>query len=375
MKTLKNQNGVALVIVIIAMAVTAIMGSAVLTLMVSDTNFAKNQEETLQAEYIARAGADAAGKYVQDNPANFQTKTFIETLGEGSFSATISKPASDTVLISSVGTVNGISKTVNLHLIKQGAIDVFNGIRQTAENAQLDLSKLHIYHFPEDVVNIEANVTYPDWNIQLSWENTYDPNITKSTNAETPSALLLPSNYETNLVRQEDITYYTFWGIVTLIQGDAYLTTLKKDNRKTIIFDTQGKDQTVVVDKLDFSGPQTDVEIIGGGRVHLYIIDSGSIDTPMNMNFSSPSKLFMYVNDGATLSLQANCQISAYIYAPNATIEMQSAATSISGAVVGNLLCKKNDRQGPMGKFYYIPLPDDMDFESSVTYNKDYYSN
>ena len=378
-KTIKNTNGIALALVIMVMAVTTIFGATVLTLMLSDMNLAENQEYQLQAEYIARAGAEAAGKYVQDHPSSyppngFSSQTFTGVLGEGSFSAQISRPAQDNVLISSVGTVNGVTQTVYLHLLKQSYNSTFSGVRQTAQETVLKLGALAIYHDAGVAVSIEGNVINPETDIILSSSNpsnASDPNIIRSANYDFAGDLVLPSDYEENLIDQADIKT----GDITTITGDTYLETLTKGNNETIIFDTQGDIQTVVDDDLDFGGSQGTVDIIGDGTVHLYIINSASLDNPMNMNGGLPSQLFIYVNDGATLSLQSNCELAAYIYAPNATIEIQSSQTTIYGAMVGNILQRVNYTQGPLGEFHYVPLTDNVDYEGFLAYVKDYYSN
>lgn len=106
------------------MAVSVILGTAVLSFALSDTRLAENQEHHLQAEYIARAGADAAAQYVQNHPSEFPTGGFIDrtftdpSLGEGSFSATISHPFQGGVLVTSTGTAAGASATVTLSLTK-----------------------------------------------------------------------------------------------------------------------------------------------------------------------------------------------------------------------------------------------------------------
>ena len=375
MKPLKNEKGMALVTVIMVMAVMVILGTVVLSLSMSDTSFAKNQEQNLQAEYIARGGADAAAKYVQDHPdiyptSGFSTQTVTGTLGEGSFSAVISRPFQGAVRVSSTGTVGGVSKTVNLNLSKAGYSGLFTGIRQTNPNTELDLGALGITYDSGAKVEIQAHVQDPDSDISLSTHNPNnegDLNISKTANYDPSGGIIIP-NYSSFSGTTETVSG------VTTITGDSYLSTLATGNHESIVFNTQGNTQTVVVETLDFSGPQATVEIVGGGSVQLYILDNGTIDNPTNVNGGSPWQLFIYVADGGTISLGSNCNLTGYIAAPSATIELQSDHTTVTGAMIGNIV-KRNNTQGAHGQLHYVPLPSNVDYTGYVAYKRDYYSN
>lgn len=377
MKLLKNENGVALFTVVLAMAVSIILGSAVLSFALSDTRLATNQEHHLQAEYIARAGADAAAQYVQKYPSSFPSdgfpdRTVGDSLGEGSFSAVI-KPSSGAVLITSTGTVSGTTAIVNLKLSKESYSSLFNGVRQTAPDTELDLSALAISYEGSQVM-IEGHVEDPETDIKLSTNNPNnagDTNITKAANYDPPGTIVLPLNYTSFTGTAESV------GQITTITGDVYLHSLTKGNNETIVFDTQGRTQTVVVDTLDFGGSHGTVDIINGGVVQLYIRNSGSIDNPVNVNSDGttkdPAQLFIYVCDGKTLSLQSGCQLSAYIAAPNATIELQSDHTTVNGAMVGNIIQRNDSGNGPHGEFHYVPLPESVDHPGYLAYAQAYY--
>lgn len=346
---LKNQRGAALAVVIIAMAVLMVLGSAVLGLGQSETTLSIKNEKDIQAEYIARAGADIAAKYISDDP-DTSISILTDTLGEGSFSASIIRVDSSTVKIISTGTVGDSQKSVTLILERMTYRDLFTGMRQTGID-NLDLSAMNVEYEPGTTVAIEANVSSLD-QITLSSEDSADPNIIKSLNNDIPQSVDIPdtTGFQTELPELVS-------GVRTLT-GDYCIPLLAKANGETIIFDTQGSDMHIVVNTLAFTGSQGTVLIQGGGNVHVYIIDSGDIQNPVSINSSDPGNLFIYVMDGKSITISANGVINAYIYAPGATVEIQSDLTTVRGSIIGQIINRGNIN-GAKGTFYYDPLDND----------------
>lgn len=372
-----NNKGIAFILVLIIMTVSAIVIAIILSINTADAKEASNQEQRMQARYIARAGADAAAKYVQDhtsefNPLTFTSKSIPTTaIGEGSFSAEITKPYNGSIIVQSIGVVAGLTEQVSITLSKGSYNGLFTGIRQT-ENQPMDLSGLAITYETGATPDVEGNVeSTNETEINLSDNNPNneaDPNITKKVNNDSAGQVILPPDYLTYTDTAQKVAQ------TTTLTGNYYLSSLSKGNNETIIFNTQGGNQNIVVDNISFGGSQGTVEIVGGGVVHLYILNSGSIDNPVNVNQGTPAQLFIYVDQGAVLALQANCNLYGYIYAPEATVELQSDQTQISGAIIGNIL-RKNSTQGPHGQFHYVPLPDDTDYSGLLVYVRNYFSN
>ncbi len=344
---IKNNKGAAIAVVVIAMAVLMILGTSVLNLGLSETKMSLLNEKDIQAEYIAKAGADIAAKYIADNPETNVTN-LSDSLGKGNFDAVVTRPDSSTIKIVSTGTVDTSSKSVSLILKAMTYKDLFTGLRQTGVDA-LDLTAMNVEYMPGSVVNIEANVASLD-QIQLSLADASDPNIVKSLNNNVPESFAIPDSagYITELpIAVSGIKTFT---------GNYSLTTLTKVNGETLVFDTQGGNQYIIANTLSFTGTQGSVIIQGGGFVHLYIIDSGDIQNPISLNTDNPGTLFIYVSQGKSLTIAANGVINAYIYAPEATVEIQSALTTVKGALIGQIINRGNVN-GAKGTFYYIPLP------------------
>ena len=343
---IKNDKGAALAVVVITMVVLMILGSSVLNLGLSETTMSLKNEKEIQAEYIAKAGADITAKYIANNPTTNIT-TRADTIGNGNFNAVITRPDSSTVKIVSTGTIDTSNQRVTLILNVASYKDLFAGLRQTGID-NLDLSAMDVSYQPGAVVNIEANVGSLD-QIKLSTQDAADPNIKKSLNNNVPETFTVP-----NSAGYKTVVPIAVSGTKTFV-GDYRLTTLSKVNGETLVFDTQGADQHIVVNTLSFTGTQGNVIVQGGGNVHLFIIDSGDIQNPISVNSANPGTLFIYVSEGKSLTISANGVINAYIYAPMATVEIQSALTTIKGSIIGQIINRGNVN-GAKGTFYYVPL-------------------
>jgi len=361
----------ALIWIIFVIVIVTVIVTSMFALSLADTRYASKQEQKTQAQYVARSGAVASLKYILANPYEFNPNTFTTktipdtTMGEGYFSAVITKPFFGGLVVRSTGVVAGISETVSVSLSKGNYNGIFKGVRQTRPG-NLDISAMPVTYEPGSTVQIEANVTSLN-QITLASTNNSDPNIVKSANSEPLPPVVLPSNY----------TSYPYRAVMSgdnVITGNMWIGRLAKGNNQNIVFDTQGVEQFVVVDNLDITGPHGALEVVGTGVVHLFIRTSGSIDTPVNANTREPSKLFIYVADGVTMALQANCQLNAYLYGPNAIIEIQSDQTQIRGSIIGNIL-QRNSNQGVHGQFHFVPLPDNTDYTGIMYYKADYFSN
>jgi hypothetical protein len=71
-RKIKEEEGGALVLVLITMTVLFILGTTLLKISLSDNKFAILQEKNLKAYYIARAGAEATADYIKDNEHSFE---------------------------------------------------------------------------------------------------------------------------------------------------------------------------------------------------------------------------------------------------------------------------------------------------------------
>ncbi|MBX4270190.1 pilus assembly PilX N-terminal domain-containing protein [Clostridium estertheticum] len=121
--SLKPKKGYALVLVIVTAAALTILGTALLSLSLSETKLSINQSKQLQARYIAQAGLDAVAQYIINDSTNLSTirKTQISSnvsIAGGRFVTTItSVDNNDTITLKSVGTFGTNTATLYLDMI------------------------------------------------------------------------------------------------------------------------------------------------------------------------------------------------------------------------------------------------------------------
>lgn len=360
---MKDKRGSALILVIIVLAVLSILGLSLLTTSHTEHNFSLLNERKIQAQNIAMSGANIATKYYLLHPISTQVTISDTVLGNGYFNVTISKPDPSTMLVRSLGTVGTVTRTVTVLLKKVSYLSLFTGVHQTGNNS-IDLSALNI-STDGDSVLIQANVSDLD-DIDLGGA---DPNLVKKVINNTQ---LLDAEMPT-LGDYSDVAERALQADPNRLVGDYMLSTLSKENNENLVFETNGESQQIIVDNFNIDGSQGSVTLNGGGDVHLYIKQSGQINNPVVINGSN-GRLFIYVMAGKTLELQANALLlNTYIYAPNATIEMQSDQTTISGAVIGNIINRGNSN-GPQGNFHFEPLVDEPSDSSIPVFSKAFYT-
>ena len=113
-KLFRNTKGAVFITVMFLAALMIFVAVATANMMTQDTHLMRHLTRSTQALYVAEAGINDAlavllnqGFSAKDNQANFPSKTF----GLGTFDVTVTE-SEDRVLLTSVGTVQGVSRTV-----------------------------------------------------------------------------------------------------------------------------------------------------------------------------------------------------------------------------------------------------------------------
>src|SRR5690554_5509398 len=109
---LRKREGGALAMVLIVMAVLSILGTAVLRIAVAESNFAKHNENKLQAHYIARSGAVAVAEHMilqGEIPDGFigNESAPNDSIGGGQFTVRIDKDSDDKIIITAESNFRG----------------------------------------------------------------------------------------------------------------------------------------------------------------------------------------------------------------------------------------------------------------------------
>ena len=290
-----------------------------------------------QAYHLARSMAETMADYLIKNPANAAaviaktgTNTTVGPLGaDEKFRLSVTGTTTSSLAIVSEGRSGHSVETVKIDLFPLTTKEVFPNVIFSKNN----LIVPHRVHITGDLesaadISIRKNYTSEFTVTKNSTDSFFSPII--------PTDMRLAPNVH---VPQ-----------ALMIQGDLQYNMVSVSQGGTLIFDTQGQVQQVVIRSLDVEG---NVFTIGGGRLELYVTDFARFQTPFilnpdNQNLtisdggisnpSDPNDLFIILADNANLVLRGNAQLNALIYGPNASVQLQSARSTVKGAIIaGNV--------------------------------------
>ena len=126
-RMLKSQSGFVLVLVMAFVGLMLFSVLALGTMIQRDANLIRQVKEREQARYMAEAGINHALAVLQEDGFTAWSN-FNDTLDTGSYSVTRTETGGR-YLLTSVGTVNGVSKTVKAEVIDKTptALNYFSG--------------------------------------------------------------------------------------------------------------------------------------------------------------------------------------------------------------------------------------------------------
>jgi len=385
-----NKKGSALVLIIMVVAVLMILGTALLSVGLSDTKVAVKHQEIVQARNIALTGVNVAAERIinmqESDLAVINASSGFNThvpFGEGSYFVTASHGSADTIILSSSGTVEGMTSTVELTLSVDDPSNLFDGLRQLAENGPLDLKQLLIQGADVNPINITIN-----WDEDVYGEvaDGVGVNLHKDNTDELSNGYIDLNADQTEappIELPDDVASYTPMptGLTDLVFEEGINYTIDEiyfmnENIGSITFNTGNKGvQNVVVNRIYSKIPFT---VNGTGTLNIYITGNAYFQTPSKTSGSSEATIFFYIMgddpDVNYLTMDAGYFLNAYIYAPQTTVYISANNTEVHGAIVAEEI-KRNDNQGPQGYFQYVPLSDDQTFPLPPQYNRSYYSN
>lgn len=377
-----NKKGVALVLIIMVVLVLMVMGTALLVVGLTDTRTAVRHQEVVQARNVAFSGANIVADYINKQVKNPAVElSAIPNLGatvvfgEGSYVATAAKPDpdEDIIVITSTGTVNGVTSTVELTMSGFKPVNYFDGIRQTTYG-NLDLKQLLIIDPASDPLNVTINwdpIAEGNSGITLAKDNEGDTDYIEFVYDETIPPMINPPSDTSGYVSLLMInSTYDF------LEGSNYVVKEINVNNKALTFNTgsTGDNQYLIVDRFSLKG---DFIVNGSGSLHIFINEYASFQTPDKYLGPADATIFFYVMPGVTMDLIAGQFLNAYIFAPEATVTIQSDKTTVEGSIVGHVVVRRDvtNPAGPHGNFKFIPLSDEQIATALAQYNRSYYSN
>ncbi|WP_409227554.1 hypothetical protein [Gudongella sp. SC589] len=375
-KTVKNRNGMALPLVIMVILVTMILGVSLLSIGLADTKFTMAQENKIQANYLARAGVDDIADYIIENKALPVVDPDEEiTFTKGSYIITNleeiagSNPKDSVFVIEATSTVQSATSDVKLTMSFDNPSDLFDKAIYTFDD--LDISKMN---------SVQGDIASAGSVILKENKDNFDTNqYTVESNASfdygySQFPITMPGTYQTS--------YTATLSATATISSDGNYNSITVPNNTTLTFFTGGENDVLEIGIHRFStGNSGVVQVTGEGILKLYVgelleskgsfyvedtaeleiygYQDSTIDfqTPLLVENSDPNKTRLYLDEGCELILQANGTFHFYVHGPEATISMQSAQTTVYGAIVGNIYKGSNVSQA-MGSVIY-QAPDD----------------
>ncbi len=323
-----NRNGLALPLVLLAMLTASLLGIATWQYSVTDTMHVALDADRMQAHYLARSGADALAEFLVRNPsratemiAKTATNKATGTLGnDKNFQVNVTGDPKSLITITSEGKSGEATESLMLDLTPLTAKEIFNNA--IFSKANLDVTAMKsVTGDLESAGNIFAPSDYRYRVVRNSERVFSSPLI--------PSLPIDPSGINISVNNNETRT----------ITGNFAYDTIAMAPNATLVFDNRGGVQQVAVRSLTTKG---NISVVGAGRLELYITGSADFQTPLVVNHNNPNNLFVFLADNTTLAIQANGQINAFIYGPNANVQIQSGNSIVNGAIIANLIVKND---------------------------------
>jgi hypothetical protein len=374
-KKQSNNGGFALASVLIIILVLMILGTALLSVVFSDTKHAIYSENNLEAHFLARSGADIVSNDIIMNRA-IPTgiigvkRDLSDTFGTKSYTVDSITTIGNKINVVVSGEANGILDKVTLELdVVAGEETVFQRpfhVNNLVVSTNLDIN------YPSGFTDAERLAHKP-----LSGADA-QPFVYPSPTIASP---ILPKNspFALTITNGQTVQLNTSksFSNVTIDGGRLLLNSVIGSTLQLVIEDTlevtkHGSDNGVIevtgdgnveiyVDTMTFN-QDTQLLITGEARVKLFVMTTAMINNPLtnisNTSISTPDQLMIILNDYAVLDLGSNANLTAYVYGPKATIYMNSNSTTINGALIGNVFNKNDGSNAPNGVINYIP-PDD----------------
>lgn len=330
---LRSRKGSALMLVLILLSVFAILGTALLSLSLSENKQVIYQEKRVKAQYSARSGAEAMASYLIENPAQIATVVSKDFYGPdvNNHKAVVKVIDTDSSEAVVPVIISEVIETIN------GSVTVLASVKLSLFNSQVNLLDYAVFSndSPHIGKDFKGNVGTNSKNITRSGGNpsAIEGNISVYNGGTPPLTLTeinnlndeLASGYSlelrSDIINIPSIDTSLFDG-VTVLSGDS-LTLSASDSPKWYKINSINSGFT-----LD-----------GGGTAHILVLnDTWSINKDILAKNSS--RLFLYSLSNKTLSVNGSKDISngVVIYAPEATINMNGSGNATIEAV---FICDK----------------------------------
>jgi len=366
MKTIRNNDGFALVASIILIAILLVLITVLVNISLAEYRQAERNKNDVKAYFLARSGADLMANYIINNESD--ASALLETgkdynLRDGSenFISTINilNKTTKNYEISSNAEINGVSKTVKVNIKKYDLFDT-----AIFAKSNLDFSKMEDLDLNDANINVETNgdnINDPENFIPDEQEITNSTKEFKSIDWDTnPTIQELVNNDPTGKeIIDDTISESGYYKDVTYTNG-------------TLTVDFGDKDTiNIAVDNFDFKADMNFIpaDDLTNRHLNLYVKESITFQTP---NVEIPN-LNIFLMKDSEITLIANSDLpdekGIFVYGPEATMVMQSNQTHFAGGIIVDSF----EGQGnlAMGSYTYQPFStEDMEYIEDIIDNK-----
>ncbi|MDD2287139.1 MAG: hypothetical protein PHQ11_17280 [Paludibacter sp.] len=424
----KEKRGSAIITVLIVMGVLTLLGAAILQYSVNDNLQVHNDEKRMQAHYLARSGAEAVANYIMNHSDEVDELVGKETepveLGKGTFKVKVTEQNPEGLLIESTGYVDDFERTVKLQLLPYGShglgdFALFCNSGLNAHNHFTVMGDGDVGTNAEDPgsiefhnqININGKILVPNGDPNIVTGNVEIGRLASKVTFAIPDFPNFPKLVSNSPIRLNSDKLK--------IEEDGDYGSIKSGKNESLSLEIHVGDKDnvreVVVNELTADKDLT-IELVGDGRLKLYVKSLLRAGKTCNINDGSVNALTVYmgnnseiqfINDGVfkgtiffknkgnititkmviyghiisagkeelVINGHNNTTINGIIYAPNGRIKFHNHFTMNRGLIVADFLdvhCHFNLHE------YAVPddLPADIDIGivSSKGYQKGLWS-
>jgi hypothetical protein len=424
----KEKRGSAIITVLIVMGVLTLLGAAILQYSVNDNLQVHNDEKRMQAHYLARSGAEAVANYIMNHSDEVDELVGKETepveLGKGTFKVKVTEQNPEGLLIDSTGYVDDFERTVKLQLLPYGShglgdFALFCNSGLNAHNHFTVMGDGDVGTNAEDPgsiefhnqININGKILVPNGDPNIVTGNVEIGRLASKVTFAIPDFPNFPKLVSNSPIRLNSDKLK--------IEEDGDYGSIKSGKNESLSLEIHVGDKDnvreVVVNELTADKDLT-IELVGDGRLKLYVKSLLRAGKTCNINDGSVNALTVYmgnnseiqfINDGVfkgtiffknkgnititkmviyghiisagkeelVINGHNNTTINGIIYAPNGRIKFHNHFTMNRGLIVADFLdvhCHFNLHE------YAVPddLPADIDIGivSSKGYQKGLWS-
>lgn len=383
-----DDRGSVLLMVILIFATMAIMGTVVLNGAVNENRLVKKEHEYQQAYYIARAGAEAAATYLEnnkftpselDNYVGFDAvENDVTVFSGGSFQIGIKREASsDNLIIESIGKFEGLQRTVKLKMEKESlfvgdAITLIEDKLKTGDN-NIEISGNVVMTKDKDEVELdlgkgetisESEIIYRELDFDLTgidytrdegdWKSSDNKiEVNGSETIEISEEKLKLWNNKSQKIGSRVIynghdsdDYYDSDGVSDyddyILYADfnkSYCGKTTIDNEGRLIFDlVDGNTLKIHMEKLEIKNGGV-LSVTGNGLIILYVDDMADIVGKITVEDSAKLLISVQTDHDFAIKTSSDTLAETFIYAPDSKISIENG--SLEFMFKGSIICSE----------------------------------